>query len=288
VATFVATVVLSLSMYLCYIDESGCTGALPSATSPIQPIFVIAGIIIEQSQLKSLTTSFLDLKRRFFPRKMPNSFLLDSILVEIKGSDLRRFAVSSSNKERRQAIGFLDHILALLEQYHARIIGRIWIKGIGAAFDGRSVYTYSIQNICIGFHHFLAQCASTGFVIADSRNKTKNASVAHSIFTQKFKLGGDTYDAILEMPTFGHSENHAGLQIADLLCSAYLFPTAAHAYCSGQVTSIHVRSEYSTLKKRYASRLQHLQYRYHDSGKWAGGIVISDQLRKKSGAALFK
>jgi hypothetical protein len=32
------------------------------------------------------------------------------------------------------------------------------------------------------------------------------------------------------MPTFGHSENHAGLQLADLVCSALLFPMAMDAY----------------------------------------------------------
>jgi len=31
---------------LCYLDESGDTGLLPSATAPIQPVFVIAGLIV--------------------------------------------------------------------------------------------------------------------------------------------------------------------------------------------------------------------------------------------------
>ena len=32
--------------HFCYLDESGCTGFLPAADSPIQPVFVIAGLII--------------------------------------------------------------------------------------------------------------------------------------------------------------------------------------------------------------------------------------------------
>jgi hypothetical protein len=62
-----------------------------------------------------------------------------------------------------------------------------------------------------------------GFVIADSRMKRVNTQVSHSIFTQKFRTTGDTYDGIVEVPAFSHSDNHAGLELADAICSALLF-----------------------------------------------------------------
>jgi hypothetical protein len=64
--------------------------------------------------------------------------------------------------------------------------------------------------------------------------------VSHSIFTQKFKAEGDQYPRVLEMPTFGHSNNHVGIQIADLLASALLYPMATCAYCRGHVSNVHV------------------------------------------------
>jgi len=44
---------------------------------------------------------------------------------------------------------------------------------------------------------------------------------------------GDLYDRLIELPTFAHSDNHAGLQVADAMCSALLTPIAVNTYCAG-------------------------------------------------------
>ena len=62
-------------------------------------------------------------------------------------------------------------------------------------------------------------------------------------------LAGDQYPHVLEMPTYGHSENHVGLQLADVICSALLFPMAVSAYCVGTVTNLHVLPEYGELRR---------------------------------------
>lgn len=49
-------------MKICYVDESGDTGALPSATSRIQPVLSIVGVIVDHANLQPMTTDFLDLK----------------------------------------------------------------------------------------------------------------------------------------------------------------------------------------------------------------------------------
>ena len=58
----------------------------------------------------------------------------------------------------------------------------------------------------------------------------RHNDVSHSIFTQKFSPAARNYQRLVELPTFGHSENHAGLQICDIVCSALLFPIACFAY----------------------------------------------------------
>ncbi|HEY4760078.1 MAG TPA: DUF3800 domain-containing protein [Thermoguttaceae bacterium] len=269
-------------------DESGCTGVLPTSTSNIQPIIVIAGIILEESQLHSLTIDYLNLKRRFFPGKLPvTSEFLQWVLVEIKGNEIRKYARSSIHRERSHTYSFLDEFLKLLEKYAIKIIGRLWVKGIAQPFDGKAVYTSSVQHICKYFNHYITTVNSTGFIIADSRDPALNVNVAHSIFTMKFKSSGDAIPQIIEMPSFGHSQNHVGIQIADLLCSALLFPMATCTYCLGYVHNIHVHAEHIGLKRSFGARLRSLQYMYFDEVKWQGGVTVSDIIGKKSAAAMF-
>ena len=109
---------------------------------------------------------------------------LDRILPEIKGADIRSNATRGTPRQRRHAIGFQDRILGLLQHHDAKLVARIWVKGIGLPFDATSVYTSSIQGICSYFEHYLTQTNGTGICIADSRNKFKNVSVSHSIFTR--------------------------------------------------------------------------------------------------------
>lgn len=162
-------------------------------------------------------------------------------------------------------------------------------KGIGQPINGTAIYTFSVQDICAGFQELLTLGDIKGAVIADSRNKPKNSTVAHSVFTLKHRVAGDAFDRVIEMPTFGHSDNHVGLQIADLLCSAFLYPMAMHVYCSGKIHSVHVRSGYHVIQSRYAARIKAMQYRYQDSArhKWRGGITVSDALGKQPGSQLF-
>ena len=205
----------------------------------------------------------------------------------IKGADLRKQAVSASRRQSRHAIGFLDAVVRLLEKYEARLYGRVYVKGVGRPFNGRSVYTFSLQYICQWFDSSLGGEGTTGIVICDSRNKALNSIASHSVFTQKFQAAGDRYPRIPEMPTFGHSENHAGVQIADLVCSAFLFPMAVDAYCRGALKSVHVRN-YSVLRDRFAARLEALQVRSPDQiGKIRGGITVDDKLTLRPRGAMF-
>ena len=278
-------------MDICFVDEAGDLGALGDPPRPNdQPVLVVGGLFVAVADLSSLTDRFLSLKYRYFPGlPYPSDRHLDRILPEIKGADVRRNATRGNARQSTHAIGFLDRVLGLLRHHNVRMVARIWIKGIGLRFDARPVYTSSIQGICGYFEHFLTQTGGTGLCIADSRNKLKNVNVSHSIFTQKFSPAARRYEPIVELPTFGHSENHAGLQICDIACSALLYPIACFAYCTGHVNNVHVQPRAADLRQRYGQQLKSLQYRYWNPamGRHEGGFVVSDPMGHRTGSLMF-
>lgn len=276
-------------MRICYVDESGCTGVLPAPISPIQPVFILSAVVFHQNHLAHLTQEFLTLKRKFFPALTPNTVpFLQHVLVEIKGSDLRRSIRIGGRNLRRHTFGFIDGCIDLLVKYNARIFCRVWVKGIGAPISGTAIYTYSIQSACTAFQKLLEFEDNEGVMICDSRLPHQNVDVSNSIFTQKFKASGDAYGRILEMPTFGHSKNHVGLQIADIVSSALIFPIATHTYCTGHVNNVHVNNRFGLIKARYRQALKNLQYRYLEVDRYHGGITVNDQLLRRSSVEMFR
>lgn len=275
---------------MCYVDESGDTQALVTATQNVTPVCVIVGISVDQTLLSNLTHEFLSLKSTMYPTLCrPSTPHLSWILTEVKGADIRRaMRTGAPRRNRRHAIRFLDKFVDLLETYGVKIFGRVWIKAIGDSTNDVAIYTSSVQAICSYFQNLLASLDEKGLVIADSRQFTGNVAVAHSVFTQKFKAPGDPYDRILEMPTFGHSNNHAMLQMADLLASALLFPMATYGYCRGHVQNVHVDANFGHLTGRYGARLKDLQYRFRDANQVPrGGLTVDDKLAHRSGKHLF-
>lgn len=279
-------------MRLCFIDEAGDLAEMADPAEPNdQPVLVIVGLIVDAANLLALTSHFLVLKHRYFPRLgYPSNLFLDRILSEVKGADIRRNATRGSARQHHHAIGFLDDIFGLLRHNDVRLVARIWVKGIGARFEPTPVYTSSIQGICTYFEHYLDSVRDVGLCIADSRNKFKNVSVSHSVFTQKFSAVTQNYQRLVELPTFGHSENHAGLQICDIVCSGLLYPIACFAYCTGHVNNVHVQPRAAALRVRYGEQLKTLQYRYRNLGtqRYQGGIVVSDAIAQRNGSLMFR
>jgi Protein of unknown function (DUF3800) len=278
-------------MYICYLDEAGCTGALPDAASSIQPVFVIAGLSFPADRIDSLTHGWIDIKKRFYPGMLrATAAYHDWMPIEVKGAQLRKQARSTSRNDRRFAYGVIGEALKLIDSHGGRLIGKVFIKAIGGVFDGSAVYTSTVQSVCTTFQQLLEQRKSNGWVIADSRNKPKNANVAHSIFTQRFRAGGSPYGRLIELPTFGHSDNHAGLQLADVVCSALLFPIAAQVCSSAHLTDhTHCHPQYLNLISRYGPLLKDLQFRYENTsdGRWYGGVSMADPVNHFNARVLF-
>ena len=81
-------------MHICYLDEAGCTGALPSADTQIQPVFVLGGLFVEETKVRSMTHELLALKQQFFPNLLPeNTLYHDWMAAEIKGAEMTRLFV---------------------------------------------------------------------------------------------------------------------------------------------------------------------------------------------------
>lgn len=276
--------------HLCYLDESGCLGALPSSNSAIQPVFAIVGLIVPAGYLARMTRDFMAIKRRYNPRGFSSSHYLDSILTEVKGKSLRRDLRAKTKSQARAALRFLSDILQLLEAHpQVRLVGRIWVKPVGQAFKGREVYTSSVQSLAAYFEEFLFGCNSQGIMACDSRSHHLNSQVAHSIFTQKFGRQQPQLAHLQDLPFFADSRNHAGIQLADIVCSSIIAPLAATVYCSKSMpTSNFVDSKYLALRSHFGRRLQRLQHRFVGSnGQWTGGLVVSDP-NGQSGGHLFR
>jgi hypothetical protein len=84
---------------------------------------------------------------------------------------------------------------------------------------------------------------------------------------------------LVDMPVFGHSDNHAGLQIADLLCSAVLAPTACAVYAGAYAGwNQHCDPGYIAIRERFGQRLQALTFTwpYPRTGKPSSSVLVSD------------
>jgi hypothetical protein len=273
-------------VHFCYLDESGGCER-PDLGSNATPAMVIVGLIIDASHVPMITRDFLALKRRYFPGRYATGPALDHVLTEVKGSEILQMTRSDSRNKRRQAGLFQDALLVLLERHDCRLVGRIWVKEPGKGLKPNATYCYALQDIARHFSDYLTGAGSTGVLIADGRSQSLNVAVAHSVFTQKWRTGGDPYSRLLEVPLFAHSDNHVCLQLADLVASSLVLPMAAHAY-GAPAGSVHASGRYGAVRTQYGERVRALQHRYRDeTGRWRGGLVVSDPLDRRPGSLLF-
>lgn len=276
-------------MKICYVDESGGFEA-PNHAPDSTPIMVISGVILDHRVLQSLTIDFLAVKERFFPGrcKRPPGRHLEHIRAEIKGSEIRDLMRSRSRRKRRLAIGFLDQVVSLLERYDARIVGRLWVKAPTQGMKPGASYAFAIQDIAQHFNHLLVSTDDIGVLLCDGRQHNQDADVSHSIFTQKHQVAGDALPRLVEAPMFGRSESHVGLQLADAVASALLFPIGTRTYCAGSCTSAHAHVRFDELRTRYSRRLKALTHTYTVEAQIKGGIVVSDKMGHKSSGQMFR
>jgi hypothetical protein len=278
-------------MQLCYVDESGKAETLEKGDDQQQPVFVIAGISIPEDQLTMITLDWIELKRRFNPgmARRGQRGWLDGILLDLKGANLRRgFRARATGRQRKRAIGLIDGTVKLLERHDGRLIGRIWVKRLDEPNDAMKTYASSLQFICGAFHAGLPD-DERGMVIVDSQTHKHNHQLAHSMFTQRFGRN-PPYERLVDMPVFGHSDNHAGLQIADLLCSAVLAPIACSVYAGAyEGWNTHCDPRFLDVREEFGDRLLRLTYDWPNvkTGADSSSVVVNDPLGKRSTALMW-
>ncbi|MGP4089689.1 DUF3800 domain-containing protein [Streptomyces sp. KR55] len=275
-------------MYLCYVDESGDGQTVDPSTPEAPPVMAIGGIIVDESRLRALTWDFIDFKKQFRPTLRRTAKLSEVIRTEIKGSDIRAHLRKGNRNQVRMAHGLVDKLLTLLERHDCRVLAKICVKEDGVTNAEEAMYGASVASLCATFENYLAGRADRGVVVLDSRTKSKNVDNVHCVTTRKFRAGGDLLPHVAESPVFGHSDSHIGLQIADLLMSAILFPAACATYADDLTWNTHCHPAYAAIRDRHCPRVGKLQHRYRTpTGKWAGGVVVSDRRRGRSASALF-
>jgi hypothetical protein len=272
-------------MLIAYLDESGDEQPLRTPDDP--PVLVIGGVIVDDAHAKNLAWRFLQLKKEFNDSLSKDDVRLSDIIrFEVKGSNLRHDIRSATRRNRRRAYRFLDSVVTLLTEEHASIIGEIYVKGEQPL--NKWVYPEAVAAIADRFDHQLESHKTNGLMIMDARTKSKNTPSVHRITTGRFKSGGGRMSNLVESPTFGHSDSHVSLQIADVVASALLFPMACTAFCSCLIHNIHLNGEYAALRERYAPKLKALEYRYIEDGKRCGGIRVIDRMNNQPTRALYK
>ncbi|MFD7668713.1 DUF3800 domain-containing protein [Streptomyces sp. NPDC059788] len=275
-------------MYLCYIDESGTGQTLNPAVPDSVPVLAIGGFTVPERQVGALAWDFIELKKKFRPALRKDLPLTQVVHHEVKGESLRKSFRRKGRKQQRMAHGFLTHLLRILEQRECTVLARIWVKQDGVVYDDTAMYASAVSALCADFEHYLTERSSSGIAVLDSRNPSDNSHNVHCVTTRKFSADGDQLPHLPESPVFGHSNTHLGLQIADLLVSAVLAPSAAVTYAGDLHGNVHCDPGYVPVRDRHCPQIGKLQHRYQlPGGKWSGGVVVSDGRGRKSAGKLF-
>lgn len=145
----------------------------------------------------------------------------------------------------------------MLTVYQARLLACVVAKHPGGEFDGRLAYASGMHFIARQFHGLLELECAEGLLVVDSREAKANARVAQLVCAAKF-AGMDQLPRLIEAPLFGRSDDHAGLQVADIVASALVFPVASTIFGPNLNGHPHLHQSDPLLARRYRKRLKGL------------------------------
>jgi Protein of unknown function (DUF3800) len=245
-------------VYILYFDESGDLGPfVENSPSNMQPIFALGGVVVPQANVTELTSRLMALKRKHYGLSYPKNEKYELLRNEIKGKDIRRELRKKGGHARAQLL-FIDDLLATLKSLDCHLLASIYVKGLESPFDGKAVYTTAVQKQVDLFQKYLTIQDSMGLVIADSRYNHLNSDVSHAVLTQQNSRYA-VNSRLVESPVFGNSENHAGLQVADIIVSALIVPIALATYRQDDAQRSFNYDFDHAIKLRYATKLKKLQ-----------------------------
>lgn len=213
-------------MHICYIDEAGCPGILPSSNPQVQPALAVIGLSLPQESLPSIEKQFVRHKQIYLYGEVRTDTRHQDAIIELKGADLRRCIREGELAEAQRAHKLLDALINTVIAHGAQLYGRVLIKALDHAFDGVAVYADAMMRVAEGFHTLLDQEKTDGLILADSRESTLNSRVSRAIASAKWAAAGSRFPRFPLPPTFGDSHSHIGLQITDVLTSCLILPLA--------------------------------------------------------------
>ncbi len=197
--------------------------------------------------------------------------------MEIKGGDLRRDIRSGNRATSRRAYMILDDLFDLLEKNNIKITARAFTKNLAEQLTDIEYYPLATDWLASTFDKSLkTKPQNLGFMILDSRTKNKNTPVASHVVTGFYKKQSNIYSNLIEAPTFGHSDTHVGLQIADIIVSAILFPIICNTFIDVAPDNVHCNKKYDSIKERYGTRLEAILLTYTNKGATLGGIYCTN------------
>lgn len=236
---------------ICYLDEAGCPGRLPAGSSTIQPFLIIAAVALPSADISTFTRQFNALKRRYAGWQGHVGAQADPF-IEIKGCELRaqlRKQPDGVSAEHR----LLDHLFTLLVQFDVRVFAQVAPKPLGGAFDGKAVYATAMYRLACEFHGLFEHRCTSGSMLA--RQATLDAHMARPIYQAKFGEN-DALPRLTDVPMFGSSENHAGIQVADWLASALMFAELSRQHSTVLPEHAHLHKNDAQIAARYRKRLR--------------------------------
>ena len=297
------------SLYFCYLDETGSDLGTPVVGSDSPPIFVVAGIVIPAGGVAQMTREFVAAKREYDPERFEDIPASERAREEVKGHKMFRVLAKGGGKQQAAAVAFLHETLDIVARLDGGLVGRFQVKVAGERFNTNAVYASSVAEIAGNFQKFLEARRARGMIWCDSRryrdwdvakvcpdcgkrvifcerkDEPLNIPISRAVFAKKFGGEKDALPDVAEAPAFVNSENHAGIQIADLLCSALIGPIAAAHY---RPESSRADPRALELRDRdgFGERMNKMQLRVQDdSGVVRGALTSGDH---RSSAPLFQ
>jgi hypothetical protein len=212
-------------MHLCFMDESG---HVPSrGKSEIVPYFVIAGLIIPETQWRDIAAEFERIKA------LPAFRVTGEIKWRYFGAEnddekngLKHLGQGARNALRRQLFGLITARRACRIVATKTEMKKAW--ELGYIKEKADVYHYTYKQTLERFEYFLQDITRLtgshhlGMVICDHRGRDDDRVLReyHATMTERFSQFTSEFKHLVERVMLTESHHSVGIQLADLCAGA--------------------------------------------------------------------
>lgn len=230
-----------------FADEAGNAARYTHAgSSQASPLLVIAGITLGRSQLCAATERLLLARRAAFGAPRNRSLVENLHDNEVKGALLREGLLGGgSGHQQARCWTYTEECMSILEDLQSRVFAHVWLKTPGGWLDEARAYGVSLEHFAAAFVHRLERSDRFGLMVLDGRSPRKDSLAQRAILDLKYSCESDIVTdrlvRLADVPLVSDSKHSAGLQLADVVASALLYPMACAAYSTELGISINRR-----------------------------------------------